>query len=61
MPESSLASLDSTPDKLYKGRSQEKTLPRWLELLLLLSPLNGARSVLTARTRCSVLDTVAQR
>jgi hypothetical protein len=43
-----------TPDKFYKRRSQEKTLQRWLELFLLLSPLDGAGSVLTARARCSV-------
>src|SRR5882672_383494 len=42
------------PDKFYKGGSQEKTLLRRLELFLLLSPLDGAGSVLTARTRCSV-------
>ncbi|MGC1634237.1 MAG: hypothetical protein WA744_02210, partial [Candidatus Acidiferrales bacterium] len=36
----------STPDLFYKGRSQEKTLLRWLELFLLLSPLDRARSVL---------------
>ncbi|MGC2356819.1 MAG: hypothetical protein WA491_12215, partial [Candidatus Acidiferrum sp.] len=42
------------PDEFYKGRSQEKTPLRWLELFLLLSPLDGAGSVLTARTRCSV-------
>ena len=42
------------PGKFYKGRSQEKTPLRWLELFLLHSPLNGAGSVLTARTRCSV-------
>jgi len=43
-----------TPGKFYKGRSQEKTPLQQLELFLLLSPLDGAGSVLTARTRCSV-------
>jgi hypothetical protein len=38
----------------YKGRSQEKTLLLWLKVFLLLSPRDGAGSVLTARTRCSV-------
>src|SRR6266478_4184921 len=38
----------------YKCGSQEKTLLRRLELFLLLSPLDGAGSVLTARTRCSL-------
>ena len=40
--------------QFYKRRSQEKTLQRWLDVFLLLSPLDGAGSVLTARTRCSV-------
>src|SRR5271168_5023799 len=40
--------------KFYKGRSQEKTLLRRLEFFLLLSPLDRAGSVLTARTKCSV-------
>ena len=44
----------TSPDKFYKGRSQEKTPLLRLEFFLLLSPLNGAGSVLTARTRCSV-------
>jgi hypothetical protein len=42
------------PGKFYKGRSQEKTLLRRLEFFLLLSPLDGAGFVLTARTECSV-------
>jgi hypothetical protein len=42
------------PGKFYKGRSQEKTLLRWLELFSLRSPLDEAGSVLSARTRCSV-------
>jgi hypothetical protein len=42
------------PGKFYKGRTQEKTpLPR-LEFFLLRSPPDRARSVLTARTKCSV-------
>ncbi|MGA8221336.1 MAG: hypothetical protein WB780_06735, partial [Candidatus Acidiferrales bacterium] len=41
-----------SPGKFYKGRSQEKTPLRWLKVFSLLSPLNGARAVLTARTRC---------
>jgi hypothetical protein len=41
-------------DLFYKGRSQEKTPFQRLAFFLLLSPLNGAGSVLTARTRCSV-------
>src|SRR5260370_25810618 len=44
----------STPEKFYKGRSQEKTLLHRPEFFLLRSPLDGAGSVLTARTRCSV-------
>src|ERR1700688_3015493 len=52
--EQELSAMRPTPDKFYKGRSQEKTPLRWLKVFLLLSPLNGARSVLTARTRCSV-------
>src|SRR5258708_30086949 len=44
----------TNPGKFYKRRSQEKTLQRWLDVFLLLSPLDGAGSVLTARTRCSV-------
>jgi hypothetical protein len=40
-------------DKFYKGRSQGKTLPHRLDFFLLRSPLDGAGSVLTARTRCS--------
>jgi hypothetical protein len=46
--------VSHAPDKFYKGRSQEKTLLRWLKLSLLLSPRDGAGSVLTARTSCSV-------
>jgi hypothetical protein len=42
------------PGKFYKGRSQEKTLPLRLEFFLFRSPRNGAGSVLTARTKCSV-------
>ena len=42
------------PGKFYKGRSQEKTLLRWLEFFLLLSPRDGAGSVLTFRARCLV-------
>src|SRR6202795_2070860 len=49
-----LTCIPLSPDKFYKGRSQEKTPLRWLKVFLLLSPLNGARSGLTARTRCSV-------
>ena len=44
----------SSPDKFYKGRSQEKTRPLRLEFFLLLSPLDRARSVLTYRAMCSV-------
>src|SRR5258707_259437 len=43
-----------TPDKFYKGRSQEKTHLLRLEFFLLLSPLDRARSVLTYRAMCSV-------
>jgi hypothetical protein len=43
-----------TPDKFYKGRSQEKTHLQRLAFFLLRSPLDRARSVLTYRTRCSV-------
>ena len=43
-----------TPGKFYKRGSQEKTLLRWLDVFLLFSPRDGAGSVLTARTRCSV-------
>src|SRR5450755_1242697 len=43
-----------SPDKFYKGRSQEKTHLLRLEFFLLLSPLDRARSVLTYRARCSV-------
>ena len=49
-----LSSLGLGPGKFYKRRSQEKRLLRWLELFFLLSPLDGAGSVLTARARCSV-------
>src|SRR5271163_961577 len=44
----------TSPDKFYKGRSQEKTHLLRPGFFLLLSPLDGAGSVLTARTRCSV-------
>ena len=44
----------SSPDKFYKGRSQEKTHLLRLEFFLLRSPLDGAGSVLTARAKCSV-------
>jgi len=40
--------------KFYKGRMQEKTRLLRLEFFLLLSPLDGARSVLTDRAICSV-------
>ena len=50
--------LAQAPGKFYKGGSQEKTLLRRLELFLLLSPLDGAGSVLTARARCSVAGLV---
>jgi hypothetical protein len=43
-----------TPDLFYKRRSQEKTPLRWLKRFLLLSPRDGAGSVLTVRTRRSV-------
>jgi hypothetical protein len=43
-----------TPGKFYKGRSQEKTPRQRLAVFLLRSPLDGAGSVLTTRTRCSV-------
>jgi hypothetical protein len=39
----------------YKGRSQEKTPLHRPEFFLLRSPLDGAGSVLTARTKCSVV------
>jgi hypothetical protein len=42
------------PGKFYKGRSQEKTLLRWLEFFLLRSPPDRARCVLTYRAMCSV-------
>jgi arylsulfatase A-like enzyme len=38
----------------YIERNQVKKLLSWLKLFLLLSPADGAGSVLTARTRCSV-------
>src|SRR5271154_2118127 len=41
-------------DLFYKGRSQEKTHLLRPGFFLLLSPLDGAGSVLTARTGCSV-------
>src|SRR5579863_7139849 len=43
-----------SPEKFYKGRSQEKTHPLRLEFFLLLSPLDRARSVLLFRATCSV-------
>ena len=43
-----------TPDKFYKGRSQEKTPLQRLAVFLFRSPLDCAGSVLTTRTRCSV-------
>ena len=43
-----------TPDKFYKGRSQEKTHRLRLEDFLLLSPPDRASSVLTYRAMCSV-------
>ena len=43
-----------TPDKFYKGRSQEKTLLDRLGFFLLRSPLDRARSVPTFRAMCSV-------
>jgi hypothetical protein len=43
-----------TPDKFYKGRSQEKTRLLRLEFFLLLSPVDRARFVLTYRAMCSV-------
>jgi hypothetical protein len=43
-----------SPDKFYKGRSQEKTLLLRLEFFLLLSPYDRARAVLTYRAMCSV-------
>src|ERR1700756_5226629 len=43
-----------SPDKFYKRRSQEKTLLRRLEVFLLRSPHDGAGSLLTVRTMCSV-------
>jgi hypothetical protein len=43
-----------TPDKFYKGRSQEKTHLLELEIFLLRSPCDRARSVLTYRAMCSV-------
>src|ERR1700683_860642 len=46
--------LRQGPDKFYKGRSQEKTPLLQLKLFLLLSPIDGASSVLTGRTMCSV-------
>jgi hypothetical protein len=44
----------ATPDKFYKGRSQEKTHLLRLEFFLLRSPLDRGRSVLTYRAMCSV-------
>jgi hypothetical protein len=49
-----MAGCTLSPDKFYKGRSQEKTHLLRLEFLLLRSPLDGAGSVLTARAKCSV-------
>src|SRR5580704_4047125 len=43
-----------SPDKFYKGRSQEKTLLLRPEFFLLLSPSDRARSVRTYRAMCSV-------
>jgi len=44
-------------DKLYKGRSQEKTLLRRLEFFVLRSPVDEAGSVLVRRTMGSVCRT----
>jgi hypothetical protein len=44
-----------TPDKFYKGRSQEKTHLLRLEFFLLRSPPDRAKSVLTDRAMCSVV------
>src|SRR5271156_5301110 len=47
--------FESTPDKFYKRRSQEKTHLLRLDFFLLRSPLDRARSVLTFRAMCSVV------
>src|ERR1700682_4424063 len=44
--------FSKTRAKFYKGRSQEKTLPRRPEFFLLRSPPDRARSVLTYRSMC---------
>jgi hypothetical protein len=44
-----------SPDKFYKGRSQEKTHFLRLEFFLLRSPFDRAKSVLTDRAMCSVV------
>src|ERR1700730_15787737 len=44
-----------SPDKFYKGRSQEKTHLLRLEFFLLRSPPDRAKSVLTDRAMCSVV------
>jgi len=46
------------PDKFYKGRSQEKKRPLRLEISLLRSPIDQARSVPIFRTMCSVAGRV---
>src|SRR6202521_5461988 len=46
--------MSLSPDKFYKGRSQEKTHRLRLEDFLLLSPPDRASSVLTYRAMCSV-------
>ncbi len=45
---------DCPSEKFYKRRSQEKTLLLRLEVFLLRSPLDRARSVLAYCARCSV-------
>ena len=44
-----------SPEKFYKGRSQEKTPFLRLEFFLLRSPPDQAKSVLTYRAMCSVV------
>ena len=47
--------LRPSPEKFYKGRSQEKIHLLRLEFFLLRSPTDRAKSVLTDRAMCSVV------
>ena len=47
-----------SPDLFYKGRSQEKKRPLRLEISLLHSPIDQARSVPISRAMCSVAGRV---